>query len=147
MIIWDRRVADWVAAQIPDCERGFGECQALGVVRNDELVAGFVYHDWCPERETIQISGASKHGGARHWATPQIVAEIFDYPFRHCQMAWMQTDPANPARAIWRKLGATEHEIPRLFGRNRDGVVLTLTDDAWKATKYAKEYQPISSDS
>lgn len=138
MIVWDVKVADWVAQQLPDCERGFGECQALGVVRRGQLIAGFVYHNWCPERETIEMSGATVHGGRRHWATREIVAQIWGYPFSFCQMAWIQTDPSNPARAIWRKIGATEHEIPRLFGRDRDGVVLTLTDDAWNATKYAR---------
>lgn len=135
MIIWDRRVADWAAAHIPDCQRGFGECQALGVVKGGSLVAGVVYHDWCPERGTIQISAGAT---VPRWTTRQIIAEIFNYPLSFCQMVWMQTDPENPARAIWGKLGAQEYQIDRLFGRDRDGVICTLTDVAWAKTKYAR---------
>lgn len=141
MIIWDARIADWVATHLGE-ERGFGPnrdfgpCQALGVVKDGVLKAGVVYHGWQPQSETIQFSAFSTD---RRWTTPEIVTEIFEYPFSFCQMLWAQSEVDNIPRAIFRKLGGNEMVVPRLLGRDRDGVLLTLTDDQWRATRYARK--------
>lgn len=131
----DAAVAQFVASGL-NYERDFGRCKALGVLKNDELVAGIVYHDWSPEYETIQLSGYSV---GKPWTNRSIVKAVFDYPFEFCQMVIAQTDPRNtPVRAIFGKLGSTEHLIPRLMGRDSDGVVITLTKEAWEQTKIAR---------
>lgn len=130
----DDEVASWVADQIPSCRGlGFGNCRALGVWRDGELTGGVVYHVWQPHAATIQLSAA----GRGRWTNREIIRQIWGYPFAFCQLAWAQTDPANPARAIWRRLGAQEHVIPRMLGRHTDGVLLTLTRERWNEGRFA----------
>ncbi len=133
--VWDKRVAGWVAQQL-GFERGFGKAQALGVVHKDTLVAGLVFHNWEPEHGTIEVSGAAID---RRWMTRRVMNTALDYVFNQieCQMAIAKTDAANrsPVRAI-EALGATSHKIPNLRGRGKDGMILTLTDDQWRASKF-----------
>lgn len=131
-LIRDDAVAGWVAAHIPGCSRGFGECRAIGV-GNPDLIAGLVYHNWCPEYGTIEISGAATD---RRWMTRPVIHGLLEYPFSFCQMVFSQTDTDNPARGIWLRLGADEYEIPRLRGPDRAGIILTLTREQWMAGKY-----------
>jgi hypothetical protein len=134
LIVWDARIAEWVADRL-GYETGFGACQALGVVRNGDLRGAVVYHDWQPQHETIALSAFAVD---RKWLDRRTIKAVFDYPFSFCQMVWVQTDLDNPARAIFLKLGSDEIVVPRLFGRDRNGVILTLTDDQWRKTKYAR---------
>ncbi len=124
-------VAAFVAANIPGCERGFGNCTAIGF--GDPLVAGVVYHNWNPEGGVIELSSASIR---RDWLTKANLKAIFGYPFDQlgCQMCVARISEHNArARRIWRALGATEHVIPRLRGRHEAEVIATLTDEAWRA--------------
>lgn len=134
MIIWDPRVADWTAQHL-GFETGFGPCKAMGVVKDGTLRAGIVYHDWQPQHETISFSAFAVD---RKWTDRKTIKAIFDYPFSFCQMLWAQTDVDNIPRSIFRKLGGQEIVVPRLFGRERDGVIMTLTDDQWRSTRYAR---------
>lgn len=128
----DANIAAWVAAHIPGCERGFGKSKAIGVAKG-ELIAGVVYHNWCPEFGTIEMSGASVN---KRWLTRPVIHGLLEYPFSFCQMVVVQTDPDNPARGIWLRLGADQYEIPRLRGVDRPGIILTLTREQWMAGKY-----------
>lgn len=129
----DADVSAWVAAHISGCERGFGKSKAIGVEHDGELVGGVVYHNWCPEFGTIEMSGASV---TRRWLTRPVIHGLLEYPFSFCQLAVAQTDPDNPARDLWLRLGADEYEIPRLRGHGRPGIILTITREAWQAGKY-----------
>lgn len=107
----------------------------MGVVKDGILRAGIVYHEWQPAAQTIQISAFAVD---RKWTDRETIAAIFEYPFRFAQMLWAQSEVDNMPRAIFRKLGGDEIVIPRLLGRDKDGVLLTLTDDQWRNTKYAR---------
>jgi RimJ/RimL family protein N-acetyltransferase len=37
------------------------------------------------------------------------------------------------------RYGFTRWDVPRLFGRDEDGVFWTLTDDAWRANNFHSE--------
>lgn len=108
----------------------FGHCVALGFNGANGLEAGFVYHDYQPDFGTIEITGA-----ARNWTgTRGKLRAVFGYPFDQldCQMCIART--ANPRVAsIWTRLGAQEYRIARMFGRETDGTILTLTKEAWGA--------------
>jgi len=135
---WDDRVAGWVAARIPGCERGFGPCKAMGVVSKGKIVAGLVFHNWQPEHGLIEISGAAED---RRWMTRRVMAEALGYAFDQvgCQMIVAQQDLANEApRKAWLALGASEYIIPRLRGRDRDGSIVTLTAEQWQVSKFNK---------
>ena len=127
-------VAGFVAKHIPHCERGFGDkIMSLGMLSNERMVAGVVYHNYNPERGTIELSGAA--AGERVY--PRTAIRLMHcYPFvdAKCQMIIMQiaADNARLLRQL-KALGYKRVTVERLFGRDRDGVVATLTDDAWKA--------------
>lgn len=132
-LLYDDRVADWVAAHIDGCGRGFDECKAIGVVKDNSLVAGIVYHNWCPEFETIEVSGAAVD---KRWMTRPVLKGLFGYPFSFCQMILAQHDADNHIRRIWKAIGADEYRIPRLRGRTRDGYIATLTKEQWEASRF-----------
>lgn len=123
------RVGRFVADHIPGCERGFDNFTAIGFGK--PLVAGIVYHNWNPEAGVIELSAAA----TRHdWLSRRNLGLIFGYPFDQlgCQMCVARISEHNArTRRIWRALGAVEHVIPRLRGRDEAEVLSTLTKEAW----------------
>ena len=112
-----------------DCARGVG-------IRSDagQLVAGWVWHNYSPDAGTIEFSGAAT---TAKWMTRAILQELFDYAFSFSQM--VVTRNAADNKRLHRQLkafGFTRIDIPRLFGRDADGVVWTLTDDTWRASRF-----------
>jgi RimJ/RimL family protein N-acetyltransferase len=129
------RVCAFVASQ-PGFERDleFGECQALGILIGGELIAGVVFQNWNPKAGTIEISAAATDS---RWMTRKSLQRIFGYVFdgAGCQLCILQVSEANERmRSIARRLGFTEHVIPRLFGRQTGGVVCTLTAEQWASS-------------
>jgi len=129
-------VARFVAAHIPHCERGFGDkIMTLGVVDGGRLIGGLVYHNYDPEASTIEISGAAIDP---RWLTRTTLRLMHVYPFvdARCQMVVMRVSADN-ARLLrqLKALGYKRVTVERLFGRDRDGVVATLTDDVWKTRR------------
>lgn len=132
---WDDRVAAWVAARIPGCERGFGPNKAMGVAHDGQLVAGLVFHNWNPESGVIECSAAADDA---RWATRSVLKAATSYAFdvAGCQAIVARTAEENTkVRRLWRAMGAAEYVLPRLRGRNAAEVVLCLTDDAWAASR------------
>ena len=134
----DEVVAAFVAQLIPECrERGFGKCRAIGVVDETGLLGGLVYRNWCPEVGTIEISGAALPG--TNWLSRRTIQIMYDYPFYTvgCQMVIKTTMADNEiVLRIMAAIGFTLHYIERLGGRDRDGVVGTLTQEQWELSKY-----------
>lgn len=123
------KVVRFVADQI-GWAGDFGHCVGLGFLGPDGIEAGFVFHDYQPDFGTIEITGA-----ANGWiGTRGKLRAVFGYPFDQlgCQMCLARTQNPRAAR-IWKRLGAQEYRIPRLFGRGTEGTVLTLTEEAWRA--------------
>src|SRR5690606_24846126 len=127
----DKDVADWVSRRIRGCERGFGECRAIGVI-DGELIAGCVYHDWSPEFGTIQISCAATD---KRWMTRPVIRGLLEYPFSFCRMVTFQTDKENAARRIIKRLGAREYEIHDMRGNGESLFLLTLPKEVWENTR------------
>lgn len=136
--VWDDRVAGWVAAHIPDCERGFGECRALGVVNhNGELVAGVVFHEWNPERGLIELSAAATD---RRWLTRTVANIAMGYAFSVARMAVVRTDERNmPVRRLWKALGVVEHVIPDMWAPGVATIIITLTLEQWQKSRLCNE--------
>jgi hypothetical protein len=136
----DQVVADFVAHLIPHCRRGFGaHAKAIGVIDDGILIAGIVYYNYDPEAAIIEIAGAAlpKTG----WLTRGTIARMYGYPFLQvgCQMV-VQRTPADDERLLG-MLAAYDYsfvKIPRLFGRDRDGVVCSLTYEAWINNRFNK---------
>lgn len=128
----------WVAHTIPGCSRGFGPCYSLGVKEDDKLIGGIVFHNHNPEAGVIEMSAAAE---SPRWfgRKTQYLAHDFIFNQLSCQMAVMRVSERNE-RAL-RLIGALGYRgtlIPRLRGRNEAEWLLTLTDDAWRNSKWSK---------
>ena len=138
---YDQIVAHFVAGLIPHCRRGFGDhAKAIGVIDSEgRLIAGIVYHNWDPDSGIIEISGAALPG--RYWLTRETLKRMFQYPFHQvgCQMV-VQRTPSDDESLLYvlARYGYSFVTVERLFGRNRDGVICTLTKEAWAANKFNK---------
>ena len=132
----DAEVCELVNAMIrerfrPGQDRGFGV-----IDDNGRLVAGWVWHNWSPEAATLEFSGSAL---SPRWMTREILHRIFSYAFDQvgCQMVVTRNSASNTR--LHRQLarfGFDRFDIPRLFGRDEDGVVFTLTDDQWRASDF-----------
>jgi hypothetical protein len=134
----DAIVADFVAQFIPECrERGFGKCRAIGIADETGLLAGLVYKNWQPELGTIEISGGALP--ETNWFSRRTIQIMHEYPFYGCgcQMVIMTTMADNMiVLRILAAIGYTFYRIERLGGRDKDGVVCTLTVEEWEQSKY-----------
>jgi hypothetical protein len=135
----DALVADFVASLIPHCRRGFGpNVKAIGVIDGDGmLIYGVVYHNYDPDAGIIEISGAALP--RTNWLTRETLRRIYTYPFLQvgCQMV-VQRTPADDERLLYMlaRYNFAFVTVPRLFGRERDGVVCTLTYEAWASNRF-----------
>ena len=136
----DEAVAHFVAQLIPECrERGFGRCKAIGVINAEtgQLLGGLVYRNWCPEVGTIEVSGAAVPG--TNWLSRRTIQIMYDYPIYQCgcQMVIKTTMADNYiVLRIMAAIGFDLHYIKRLGGRDKDGVVGTLTQEQWEKSRY-----------
>lgn len=130
----DEAVSKFVASIIPGMERGFGPNKAIGIINSDGvLVAGLVYHNWEPEAGVIEVSGAAIDS---RWMTRPILQVMYDYPFLTCgcQMIVQRNSAKNEhLNKQLRRWGYSEYRIPRMKGRDEDGIVFTLTSEQWEA--------------
>jgi hypothetical protein len=141
----DQLVASFVAAMIPTMRRGFGACRAIGVLdANNELVAGLVYHNMVPDAGVIELSAAALPGVP--WLTRKTIEVMFHYPFVQCGcQLLLQLTPADDERTL-RQLAAGNYAfvtVPRLLGRDRDGVLCLLTYEAWCNSRFSKRLQVV----
>jgi RimJ/RimL family protein N-acetyltransferase len=100
-------VADWAARQLGIA--AFGPCTTIAVVRNFEIVAAAVFHDYRPPN--IEISFVTTD---RAWSTPQFVHAVFQYPFDQlgCKRLTSITSASNQrARAFLCRLGFRQEGI------------------------------------
>jgi RimJ/RimL family protein N-acetyltransferase len=114
----------------------FGNCRTAAILKDEQMIAGFVFHDWQPEFETIEISGVATDPA---WFTRDHICEILGYAFSFCQTCIAKTHEDNKrARRICKSFGAQEFILPRLRGRMASEAVLLLTDDAWAESKFMR---------
>lgn len=133
-------VSGFVAGLIEDCDReDFGGCTAIGVADDSGLVGGFVFHNYKPTAGVMEISYAGIGG---RWLTRRSLYAAFSYIFDQlgCQLAIART-PASMKHAvrIARAYGFEQVTVPRLFGRNEDAVISSLTVEAWRQNGFHRE--------
>jgi RimJ/RimL family protein N-acetyltransferase len=125
-------IGQFVSLMIPGCETGFSNFKSMGVIKGGELIAGVLYHNWSPKTGAIEVSAAASDP---RWLTKETLKALFGYPFDDigCQIVVARIAETNiRARRMWRAVGAKEHLIPRLRGRNEAEAIMILTDDAWR---------------
>jgi RimJ/RimL family protein N-acetyltransferase len=117
-----------VAERVPNAPKGFGPCEAIGVVSCGKLIAGVVYHEYRENCESIQISMAAE---SPMWARRGIIAGLLHYPFEQlgCWMIYTLIPPGN-----YRALRVNQHiglkrktVIPHCFGKKAHAVVCQMT--------------------
>lgn len=125
----------WVGDRIDDTERGWTYCVVMEITRNGEIIGGVVFHDYNPEAGTICMSAAGETG----WLTRRVIAAIHGYVFdvAGCQLAVLDVSENNSLMLrVARAVGYREYRIPRLRGRNEAAMILTLSDDDWRGSKF-----------
>lgn len=124
-------------SKLARCPAGFGECRTAAVLNSQgDFVAGLVFHNWTPEYGVIEVSAAATDS---KWAQRNILSEALEYVFRHNQLAVARCSENNKrVRRLWRALGADEVVIPRLRGRDEAEAILTLSDEAWSASRLSR---------
>lgn len=124
----DQEIAKWVADRIPHV-RSFGACTALGVMSQNRLIAGTVYHTYDPVSASLQISMASE---SPMWARKEIVASLLRYPFRQlkCWMVFMfiPAELEAVSRSAVHNGFRVKTIFPHMFGKKRHGRVLQMTE-------------------
>lgn len=127
-------VSAWVASRINGCERGFGPCSALSV--GSPIIGAVVFHNYSPETGVMEMSAAAE---SPRWLSRPVLRAMHSYMFNDagCQMAVMRVSEHNTRMLrIAKAFGYEAHRIPRLRGRNEAEMLLTLTDDQWKVSKF-----------
>jgi hypothetical protein len=140
----DELVAEAVAQLIPHVgARGFGyAAKAIGVIDEDgRLIGGLVYHNYDPQAGVIEISGAAT---SSRWLSRETIRRMYQYPFHTCgcQMLFQRT-PADSVKLL-SQLAAYDYtfiKVPRMFGRERDGVLCTLTYEDWCDNRFNKRFK------
>ena len=127
----------FVAREVGMAMKAWPGSRTIGVM-NDQghFLGGLIYHHWDPKAGTIVMSGAS---ASKRWLTRAVVQRMFDYPFKECGCQLLLVQLSKKDWSLQRQLGALGfkfYELPRLFGRDHDGVIATLTDDAWAASPF-----------
>ena len=129
-----QKVAYWVAERIPGCERSFGPCVAMSV--GTPTVGAVVFHNYSPEFGVMEMSAAAD---SPRWLSRPVLRAMHSYIFNDagCQLAVMRVSEQNERMLrIAAAYGYQAHRIPRLRGRNEAEIVLTLTDDDWKVSRF-----------
>lgn len=135
-------IADFVSKLIPELYgRSLARAStAFGIVKNGDLIAGMVYHNWMPECGTIEMSGAAIDP---HWLTAETLRRMYQYPYLQldCQLTYMRVAADN--ERLLRQLAAFNYtfiRMPRMLGRDRDAVLCQLTREAWEENKFCRRY-------
>lgn len=142
-VVWgsskDRALNDylsrWAARRIWSDGRDFGNCRTMGVIKDNELIAVVVFHNWDEQAGIIEISGASDN---KIWLTRPVLNAMFAYAFDDvgCQMVVQRVSEKNkPIQRIFKSFGYDLYYIPRLRGRDEGEYVCTFTAEAWASHK------------
>ena len=135
---WGKHMADMIW---PDKDKFIKNAQCCVIVDSaaKEVRAIFAFHEWDEDAGVIQMSGASKG----RWSTRGIFRALYGYVFDQlgCQLVMNRNDPENTRLIdMLTRLGYQKYIIPRLRGRNKCDVVMTLTSEDWSKHPINKEF-------
>lgn len=122
----DAKVAAWAVGFIPHVSsaESLGDCRAVGVARDDQMVAACVYHRWVPEYASCEITFAAS---TPRWATRGLIRGLLAVPFvqYECNRVTL-TIPHDNGRAerFVRGIGFTREGCARHgFGPKRHALI------------------------
>jgi RimJ/RimL family protein N-acetyltransferase len=133
----DHVVAEMVKARVshldayPSAYHVFGECRALGVLRDDKLIGGVVFHGYRPIDKDIMVSVAFDRAD---WARPSTLRTLFEFPFvtLGCERITAICAKSNKrVRRFVRGTGWTEEgSHPKLILGTETGISYGMTKEA-----------------
>ena len=88
----DEHVARWVQKQFPQIV-SFGQCVAIGVARQDRLIAGVVYYNYHPHMIDASFAATDPR-----WCSRRILRAMFAYPFEQIKVRRLQVAVAKRDR-------------------------------------------------
>lgn len=128
----DEAIADFIAQFDTRPRAAIMNCKSIGVVDDDgNLVAGMTYYNYDATAGVIEFGLASVD---RRFANRTVYKRMFEYPFIElgCQMLFTRVRAGNEQiLSQMARLNFNLTLIPRMYGRDDDGVIGTLTDDQW----------------
>jgi RimJ/RimL family protein N-acetyltransferase len=80
------------------------------------------------------------------WLSRRTLQRIGDFAFQECHCQMLRCEVPADNKRVLRVLHAVGFEftyLPRMCGRGRDGVICTLTDDAWYGGRFGRFQQPM----
>lgn len=116
--------------------------RAIGIANGDnELIAGIVFFNYLPEPVgTIEMSVEALP--RQPWLTRTTLDLMFQYPFVQCRCQLLITKTLAGSEHVLRMLAAMNFAlvlVPRMGGRDLDGVIATLTVEDWMAGKFYRK--------
>ena len=109
---------------------------SMAVFHYGHMVAGTLFYDWDPQSGVLQLSSASTD---RRWLTRPVVRAMFSMAFDliGAQLAILRVAETNHNMVeIAQRFGFDGVLIPRMRGRDEAEWLFTLTDDAWRASRW-----------
>ena len=134
----DELVAEFVARMVPHIGQwGIGKCRTVGIVdETNELIAGIIFNNFVPGAGLLELSAAALP--KRQWCTRETLRVMYDFPFIQCGCQQVVNKVLASDERHLRELAILGYKlisIPRLFGRDKDGVVCLLTYEDWLENK------------
>jgi len=136
---FNQAMKQWIESRIWDDGSTLPPSVMMGVFDKGKIVAAVAFHDYHEKEGVIEISAASE---SKRWLTRNVLHAIFSYVFvtAKCQLCVARIEPENTSLLrIFKAYGFNDIRIPRLLGREKDQIVLTLTDDDWLANKFERK--------
>lgn len=140
MMLWVENtelVAEWVKARIPHMNGGdFGRCWATGILLDGRLIAGCVYHNYCPQYSSVEISFAAD---SPKWMTRSVVHDLFAGAFYGMdvnRVSMATTSDAKRTRKTLEGLGMTLEGVGRQAFGEQDAAVYSLLRREWEQGRW-----------
>lgn len=118
---------------------GFGRCKTIGVIDGEgKLIAGMVYYNYDETSGVIEFGLAAID---RRWFNRTTFRRMFEYPFIECGCQLLYTRVRADNEYLLSQMARLNFSltlIPRMYGRDADGVIGTLTDDQWLDSNLAQ---------
>ena len=118
----DDYVSAWLQSKIPGIS--FHDCKAIGIIKDQKLIAGVVYHNLRDGQIEASIAVTDKN-----WANKTILYALFAYPFKQCnchRILVTVRDNNNKSIKLAKKLGFKHEGKLRQMFPPHDAVLLGM---------------------
>lgn len=136
---FNKALADWISAHIwTDGRKLPSPNLCFGVFDGEKLQGAVAFHNWQPQYGVIEFSGASVDS---QWLSREVIRQIAAYGFDTlgCQLLAIRVDPGNlRVIRIFSALGFETYAIPRMRGRDKAELFMTLTVETRDASRFIR---------